>query len=351
MRKVRESHFPISLFFIIFGTLLLMSGMHYGLIVLFDEWNVPDFIRVTTVMLYWFLVAAGVTLYTRRQMRRFYEEPMKQLAEATEAVSHGDFSVYMAPYHTADKLDYLDVMLMDFNKMVEELGSIETLKTDFVSNVSHEIKTPMAVIFNYAQLLKADDKLTTEQREYVNGIYISTKKLDSLISNILKLNRLEKQSIQPELRKYDLCEQLCECIMQFENRWEEKNIDLAVDIEERAWIMGDASLLELVWNNLLSNAVKFTEPAGKVVISEQSLDQEVVVEVSDSGCGISEETIGYIFDKFYQGDTSHSTEGNGLGLALVFRVLQLSGGRIEVESEEGKGTKFTVHLPLQKELL
>ncbi|NCC44100.1 MAG: HAMP domain-containing histidine kinase, partial [Clostridia bacterium] len=255
------------------------------------------------------------------------------------------FSVYVPPLNTMDKLDYLDVMIMDFNKMVEELGSIETLKTDFFSNVSHEIKTPISVISNHAQILKKSGDLTSEQMASVDGILTASKKLSNLITNMLKLNRLEKQNISLEAEDYDLCEQLCDCILQFENRWEEKQIELEVDMEDRVSVKADASLLELVWNNLLSNAVKFTEAGGTVKIKEESTKDFIRVQVSDSGCGMDKETMNHMFDKFYQGDTSHATEGNGLGMALTLRVLQISGGDITVDSEVGVGTTFTVTLP------
>ena len=341
---IRESHFPVGTFFMTFIVLLVVSAIHMISIHLFDVWNLSHAARRIIAICYWLIISMGYTMFTRWQMKKAYEIPMKELARATEAVAHGDFSVYVSPIHTPEKLDYLDVMIIDFNKMVEELGSIETLKTDFFSNVSHEIKTPLAGILNYAQLLKKE-KLSQAQLEYVDGIITSGRKLSNLITNILKLNRIEKQSIQPEIYTYDLCEQLCECALQFENMWEEKQIEFVVDIEERVLIDGDRSLLELVWNNLLSNALKFTDQGGTITLKESSTDEEVIVKVIDTGCGMSKYTIKHIFDKFYQGDNSHATEGNGLGLALVSSVLKISGGSISTDSEIGRGTEFTVRLP------
>lgn len=343
--KVRQSHFPLRIFGATFGIMLLVAGVHMGLIQLLDALHVNGWVQPYIILLYWLIIAAGFTAFTRWQMITTYEKPMQELAKATEAVANGDFSVYVPQLHTPDQLDYLDVMIMDFNKMVEELGSIETLKTDFFSNVSHEMKTPLAVISNHAQILQKGDNLTETQQASVDGILRGTKKLLNLITNMLKLNRLEKQNINPEAEEYDLCEQLCDCILQFENRWEEKQIELDVDMEERVNVNADPSLLELVWNNLLSNAVKFTEAGGTVKIKEKSTEDTIRVEVMDSGCGMSAETVKHIFDKFYQGDTSHATEGNGLGMALALRVLQLSGGDITVDSEVGVGTTFTVTLP------
>lgn len=341
---VRDTRFPMGLFGVIFVVLLLMSGIHIGIIQLYTVWNPGDVIKTIIPILYWAVISYGVTLYTRYRMKKTYDEPLKLLAKATEEVAQGDFSVYVAPTHTPDHLDYLDIMYMNFNKMVEELGSIETLKTDFFSNVSHEIKTPIAIISSEAQLLKAQGNLSEIQDEQVNQIIAASRRLSDLITNILKLNRLEKQTIQQEPKRYDLCGQICECVLLFEERWEAKNLKLELDMEDHVYVNADESLMELVWNNLLSNAIKFTENGGNIFIQERSTETEITVKIMDSGCGMSQETVNHIFDKFYQGDTSHATEGNGLGLALVHRILHLSDGTIRVNSEEQKGTSFMVSL-------
>lgn len=303
------------------------------------------FIQTLIPTIYWTAVAAGLTLFTRKKVKDTYEEPLHRLADATQQVAGGDFSVYVPTIHTADRLDYLDVMILDFNKMVEELGSVETLKTDFVSNVSHEMKTPIAVIKNYAELFQMKNASDGEKAEYARNIEEAAGHLSALISNILKLNKLENQRIDPEIESYDLCGQLEECILQYEELWDEKELELEVDMEEKAVIQADPSLMELVWNNLLSNAIKFTEQGGKVTVRQATEAEYVEVSVSDTGCGMSKESIRHIFDKFYQGDTSHSKEGNGLGLALVKRILVLMNGDIQVVSQEGKGSTFTVKLP------
>lgn len=345
---VRDSHFPVSIFGITLLVLLLMSGVHFGILVLLDHYKAGSVVSIVIIILYWVLVSVGFTFYTNWQMRRSYETPMKKMAEAADLVAHGDFSVYIPPIHTVEKMDYLDVMFMNFNKMVEELGSIETLKTDFFSNVSHEIKTPIAVIQNSAEMLQSAGLSEMEKEEYVTVILQSSKKLSGLITNILKINKLEKQNIQPVDEEFDLCGQLCDCALQFEDIWVKKEINFDVDIEDKVTIKADASLLELVWTNLLSNAIKFTNPGGTVCLKQTSTDQEIIVSISDTGCGMTEESMNHIFDKFYQGDTSHSTEGNGLGLALALRIVQIAEGTIMVESEPGKGTVFTVTLPVNR---
>ena len=346
---VRVSRFPVSQFFLFFGGGLLASGIHMGLLTLMDEVDAADLIQVTAPILYWAAVSLGLTLLTRRRMRETFEKPVQKLAAATRKVAEGDFSIYVPPLHAADQYDYLDVMILDFNKMVAELGSIETLKTDFFANVSHEIKTPLAVIQNIAKLLKSKNLSPAQQQEYVDTIEKYAHRLTDLITNILKLNKLEKQTIQPKAEPYDLAAQLADCALLFERRWEEKDIDFEADLEDQAMIRADPSLLELVWNNLLSNAIKFTPPGGAVALRQTSTPESIQVTVTDTGCGMSEETMQHIFDKFYQGDTSHATEGNGLGLALVLRILRMTGGSVSVESAPGKGSVFTVRLPRNQE--
>ncbi|MCM1534828.1 MAG: HAMP domain-containing histidine kinase [Clostridium sp.] len=339
-----KSNFPHSLFLVYWVVTLLMSGMHSSVIVLISRMHLPDFWRVNTPMIYWALVALGLTLFTKKRMQQVYEIPLQHFAEATRMVAAGDFSVYVPPVHSADKTDYLDLMILDFNKMVEELGSIETLKTDFFANVSHEIKTPLSIIQNNAELLCMEN-LPEKQKICAETIHLTTKRLSDLISNILKLNKLEKQAILPDAKVYNLCTQLAECAVGFEEIWERQGLSFEADLEDYAPINADSSFMELVWNNLLSNAIKFTEKGGSVFLKEESDENYVVVSIQDTGCGMTEETMHHIFEKFYQGDTSHSMAGNGLGLALTLRVLELHHFKIKVSSEIGKGSIFTVTMP------
>lgn len=225
--------------------------------------------------------------------------------------------------------------------MVEELSGLEPLCTDFIANVSHELKTPLAVIQNYATILQKPD-LTEEKRiETAKTIFASTRNLSDLVTNILKLNKLENQQIYPERCVFDLGEQLFECLLDFENVWEQKGIESDTDIEEVVLVESDIELLTLVWNNLFSNALKFTETGGKVSLMLRSDGDLAVVRITDTGCGISKEAGEHIFEKFYQGDTSNAIRGNGLGLALVKRVVDITGCDISVESELGIGSTFT----------
>ena len=346
VRRMRAQYFSVvvfSLSFLVMATLTTIQNYILGAHI---DYTAIPLRSMATIVIYWISVSAALTLLTHWQIKKNYDQPMQKLAKATRDVASGDFSVYVRPLHTADKADYLDVMIMDFNKMVEELGSIETLKTEFFSNVSHEIKTPLAVVQNYAELLQGDRLTEGQRKEYAASIIQSTKKLTGLIANILKLNRLEQQKIQPAPERYDLCAQLSMCALQFEEIWEAKEIRFEADLDDCATIVADESLLELVWNNLLSNAMKFTGKGGTVTLTQTSTQDEIIVSVTDTGCGMTEETLRHIFDKFYQGDTSRATEGNGLGLSLSLRVLQLSGGTITAKSVLGEGSEFTVRLPI-----
>ena len=344
-RAFRLDQFPLVLFAVVWGGLLLTSGIHYGLLVLMDTLALNAVIQSVVPIVYWMGMSLLTTWVIVKLTRDTYEKPLKELAEATKKVAQGDFSVYVPTMHTADKLDYMDLMIRDFNKMVAELGGIETMKTDFISNVSHEIKTPLAVISNYAQMLKGRSLTDGERNEYLDTILDNVRRLSDLVMNILKLNKIENQVIKPVLQPYDLCGQLSECALLFESAWDEKNLELEFETEDRAVIRADREMLEIVWNNLLSNAVKFTPEGGTVRLHQTTEQDAVVVTVSDTGCGMTRETMSRIFEKFYQGDTSHSAPGNGLGLALALRILEISGGTIAVTSTVGEGSTFTVRLP------
>ncbi len=273
----------------------------------------------------------------------FSELPMKRILEATEKITSGDFSARVAEPKLASR--DMKKLIHEFNRMAQEIEGLETLRTDFISNVSHEIKTPLAVIQNYASLLRTSDIDKVTKDEYAERIAESSKRLSLLVSNILKLNRLENQKIFPPSKKFNLSEQICESVIQFESVWEEKNIEIDINVGEDIFICSDPDLLTIVWNNLLSNAFKFTENGGKITVSLTEETGKIIFSVSDTGCGMTQKTGSHIFEKFYQGDTSHATLGNGLGLPLVKRVIDITGAEISVESTLGKGSTFTVTLP------
>ena len=272
------------------------------------------------------------------------DRPVNRITEAAGKIMQGDFSVRIKKQSKFVTDDKFNEVIDCFNKMAEELASVETLRTDFIANVSHEMKTPLAVMQNYGTLLQTPNLSEEKRIEYAKGVTDGARRMADMMTNILKLNRLENQQIYPQTREYNLSEQLCECLLQYENVWEKSNIEIDTDIAENVIIKADAELLSLVWNNLFSNAFKFTDSGGTVSVTLTATAHHAIIEVSDTGCGISPEVGRHIFDKFYQGDTSHSAQGNGLGLALVKRVIDIMHGEIGVESTVGKGTTFTVRI-------
>ena len=283
----------------------------------------------------------GTADYIRRKIT--VERPVKQITAAAERIMQGDFSARVPPIHGAGTEGFNQIGLA-INKMAEELSGTETLRTDFIANVSHELKTPLAVMGNYATMLQRPGITEEERREYARSISEAARKLAQLITNILKLNKLENQQIFPQPKEFDLSEQLCECLLVFEDAWEAKSLEIETDIEDDVRIKSDPELLSLVWNNLISNAVKFTPDGGTIGLILKTEGSSVIVQVRDTGCGMKPETGMHIFEKFYQGDTSHATQGNGLGLALVKRVIDILNGEIGVQSVYGEGSTFTVKI-------
>ena len=276
----------------------------------------------------------------RRKMTT--EKMTKHIAEAAKKLVQGDFGVRIAPVSAFSTDENFNEIIDCFNTMAEELAGVETLRTDFIANVSHEMKTPLSVMQNYGTLLQMPNLEEEKRLEYAKGVTEGSRRLADMMTNILKLNKLEKQQIYPKTEEYDLGEQICECLLRFENVWEEKNIEIETEIAEDVKVNTDGELLSLVWNNLFSNAFKFTPEGGKVTIVLEATEHHAIVKVKDTGCGMSPEVGAHIFEKFYQGDTSHAMQGNGLGLALVKRVIDILNGEISVESSLGKGSTFVV---------
>ncbi len=297
------------------------------------------------IFTFWNAVFLGFVFAVFNFMRRkiTIEKPTQRIIDATDKITNGDFSTRIKPIMIPSTLNEYNKIIENLNKMTEELSGIETLRTDFISNVSHELKTPLAVLHNYGTLLEQPDLSDEKRIEYAKTIVSTSAHLSNLISNILKLNKLENQKIYPNKQKFCLSEQLCEIALAYENSWLDKKLDFKADIEDNVFIKSDPDLIKIVWTNLLSNAFKYTDK-GSIGISLKNDGTKVKVSISDTGCGMNEETIKHIFDKFYQGDTSRSSKGNGLGLALVKKVVDLFDGEIIVESTPGIGSTFTVIL-------
>lgn len=263
------------------------------------------------------------------------------ISEATKEVAKGNFAVTLE--ENAPMLE-LQEMAHNFNIMVRELTGTEFLRNDFVENVSHEFKTPLSAIEGYVTLLQKPGLTEKKRAEYTKKILYNTKRLSSLTGNILLLSRLENQETGIKREPFCLDEQLRELILSQEESWSEKNLKLEIDLDSADYC-GNKDLLAHVWQNILSNAIKFTSVGGMVRILLCSRSDAIEVSITDDGIGMSEEVKRRVFEKFYQGDKSHSVQGNGLGLALAKRVVDLHGGTISVSGKEGKGTTFTVVLP------
>lgn len=305
-----------------------------------------EMIETSAKLTFWNVVLISFLCTVIDSVRRWFlvTRPVQRIADAAGQITQGDLSVRIRPVFTMGGQDGFNTIIQSFNQMAEELSGIETLRTDFISNVSHELKTPLAIIQNYATMLQQPNLPEEQRREYAKTVADASCRLSSLITDILKLNKLENQQIYPEREHYDLGEQLCQCLLAFEDVWEENDIELDTELAEHVLILSDAELMTLVWNNLISNALKFTSPGGRVTVSLETEGDFAVVQIRDTGCGIPPEVGGHIFEKFYQGDTSHATQGNGLGLALVKRVMDIVNGDISVASEVGKGSTFTVRI-------
>ena len=336
------SFFLLMAFIITCCIVLFATQLRQTTGIVFNEGN----IRLAAILTFLNVILLSVLCTVIDAVRRKFmiERPVRRIVQATEKIMNGDFSVRIRPASRIESTEGFDVIIGYINKMAEELSGLETLRTDFIANVSHELKTPLAVMQNYGTMLQQPNLPEEKRLEYAKAVTESSRRLADLITNILRLNKLENQQIYPEKQIYNLGEQLCECLLNFESTWEKKEIEIDTDIEEEVFVETDVELLSLVWNNLFSNAMKFTEPGGSVSLTLKSENDFAVVRVSDTGCGISREVGAHIFEKFYQGDTSHATQGNGLGLALVKRVVDIIGGDISVSSEVGKGSTFTVKL-------
>lgn len=275
------------------------------------------------------------------RIKKTHIDPIDKLSEAMQKVAKGDFSVRLS-YDKHSKSFVVVHMYEDFNTMVAELASLDATKDDFIATVSHEIKTPLAVINNYSKELAKANLSRDDQQLYAETIVAATERLSALVANILRLNKIENKKILATKLCYNLSRQLSDCALQFEDIWEKKNINFEFDIDDKLMIVADSQTMEIVWNNLLSNAFKYTNPGGTVRVYSEAANDKIKISISDTGCGIAPEDIKHIFEKFYQANSSHSPEGNGLGLALVKKIIELNGFLISVQSEPDCGSCFTV---------
>lgn len=309
------------------------------LVRIFHWFQIPDVIPEVVWVIFLGAVIGGAVY--NFFSRRFFD-PILKLSKAMKEVAEGNLNVSL---EGNKELKEIQEIYTNFNIMTKELRATEILQTEFVSNVSHEFKTPISAIEGYAMLLQGEESLSEKDRNtYVEKILFNTKRLSKLVGNILFLSRIDNQTIQTKTSRFRLDEQIRQSIVLRESEWFQKEIELDVNLEEVEY-EGAENLLFHVWDNLIGNAIKFSPHGGRISMDLTEEKEEVLFRISDQGAGITEAEKKHIFDKFYQGDSSHKQEGNGLGLALVKKILEVSSGKIEVENMAEGGCCFLVRLP------
>ncbi|WP_205621616.1 HAMP domain-containing sensor histidine kinase [Paenibacillus sanguinis] len=282
------------------------------------------------------VVGTLISSYVSKKMLR----PILKINDAAKKVAKGDFTVRLEEASIANEIREI---AENFNLMLRELSNTETLRNDFVSNVSHEFKTPLSVIEGYAMLLQDETLTKEEERKYVKTILDNTGRLTELTQSILSLSQIENQEIVLQKERFQLDEQIRRVLLTFESIWESKNLTIDLNMDE-VYIYGSQSLLARVWSNLIDNAIKFSEQNGTLSIECHEEGDHIVVIVKDTGIGMDEVVMKHAFDKFYQGERSHHVKGSGLGLTLVHRIVTLCGGKVSLRSEKGKGTAVIIKL-------
>ena len=300
------------------------------------DWEVPLELEMLCVCLF-------IGVLVTSLLSKFFFDPIKKLRQAMERVAEGDFSVRLEERSSSKEIMEI---YTGFNLMTHELSATEILQTDFVSNVSHELKTPINAIEGYSTLLQDSENLSGDQQEYVEKILFNTRRLSSLAGSILLLSKLENQQIPTNQTDYRLDEQIRQSIVALEGAWVSKDIELDVEMDAVSYL-GNEPMMRHVWDNLIGNAIKFSPAGSLITIRLQKERQELVFTVEDQGPGLTEEAQKHLFDKFYQADSSHRQEGNGLGLALVKRILTIEKGQVTAQNLPEGGCRFTVKLQMK----
>lgn len=325
----------VRLTLMVLAELIISALLAIGIAYLLNLWLEMDITMLLIVVL--LITSTVIGSVVTSLMSRWFFRPLKKLGQAMEKVADGDFKVRVEDRSSAKEV--MEVYA-GFNLMAHELGAMEMLQSDFVSNVSHEFKTPINAIEGYSMLLQGTEDLSPQQQQYVEKILFNTQRLSSLMGSILLLSKLENQQIPTRISSFSLDEQIRQSIVAKEPEWSAKDIELDVELDETVY-QGNELMMRHVWDNLIGNAIKFATQEGIIRIRLADTRETVVFTVEDNGPGLSEEALKHMYDKFYQGDSSHKAEGNGLGLSLVKRILILEEGTIHAENLD-KGCRFTV---------
>ena len=327
-------YFTIIVMAELFAILGASIAISYLFPLITEDLNIPDWVWI---LLFSAVVGVACSVF----VNRFVLSKISKLSRSMSRVAQGEFDIELS---TDSKIDEIQEIYKSFNLMARELSATEILQTDFVSNVSHEFKTPISAIDGYAMLLQ-DSGITDEERDgYIEKILLNTQRLSDLVGNILLISKLDNQAIGSKREKYRLDEQIRQSVVLLEKKWSEKELLLDVELESVEYF-GNEGLMLHVFNNLIDNAIKFDPHGGELIIRLHEHGESIVFTVEDSGTGIDEENMRHIFDKFYQSDSSHKAEGNGLGLALVKRITDIEGGSIKAENRQNGGCRFTLTLP------
>lgn len=326
--------------FLILSSSMLATGT-IGLFMYHNGMLRSTFARPFTIILWIYCISLIISTAITWLIGKWVLSPISKISSASARIAKGDFSIRL---REDSKIEEVQTTFQNFNNMVKELNAIEMLRSDFIANVSHEFKTPLNAIEGYATLLQEADISDSDRKEYLEKILFNTSRLSVLAGNILTLSKLENQNIPEEKNPYQLDEQLRQCLVLLEPKWSAKNIELDIELDE-VRITSCENLMAQVWMNLIGNAIKFSRDGGKITIRLTQTRDGALVSIRDEGCGMNGGTMKHIFEKFYQGDTSHKAEGNGLGLAMVKKILDLCDGFISVSSAEGEGSTFKVILP------
>ena len=349
--EVRRRQISVQLKLTLFAFLIIVLSCaitvlgYFVLLVIFNRMGLRELLTVSPLFVAVILLATCALIATLlfAWLSRVYLRPMQQLIDATKEVKKGNFEVRV--YHKDKRpVTEMEDLVENFNGMVEELGGIEMFRNDFINNFSHEFKTPIVSIRGFAKEMQIEGVSDEQKMEYARIIEAESDRLAKLSSSVLELSRLENQRIVTNRTEFYLDEQIRQTILLFEKEWSERGIEILPELEECV-VCFDEEMLALVWNNLISNAIKFTPNGGAVSVRMFLKSQTVTVEVEDNGIGMTEDVRNHIFEKFFQGDPSRGRKGYGVGLAIVRRAVALCQGRVEVESEEGKGSLFRVTLP------
>ena len=328
------------IFVIMFAVMTLQGALMYLYLKIWYQADIPmpQFWRpIPFIILVSALVGMALTILASRIPLR----PIRDLIEAINQLAHGNFHVRVHLDLTQEFVRLSE----SFNSMAQELENTELLRSDFINNFSHEFKTPIVSLRGFAKILK-NDRLTKEERdEYLDIIISESNRLSQLSTNVLNLSKIEKMSILSDMESFDLSEEVRQSVLLLESKWQKKDLELFIDMDELEY-RGNKALLNQVWINLIDNAIKFSPQNGKIKLKLHRKKDQVVFQILDNGCGMDEETKNHIFDRFYQGDSSHTAEGNGIGLTVVEKIVHLHKGQIRVVSEAGIGTTFTVNLPI-----